>query len=161
MKEEKAYFAGGCFWGVEYYFAKVPGVISTSVGFMGGEKPSPTYEQVSTQNTGYAETIEVVFDSEKVSYEDLAKTFFEIHDPSQLNRQGPDIGSQYRSAIFYVDEDQKNTAERLIQILKDKGVDVVTLLEVATTFYPAEQYHQKYYEKNGGTPYCHVRTKRF
>ena len=158
---DKAYFAGGCFWGVEYYFQHAPGVISTTVGFMGGEKPGPTYEEVSTQDTGYAETIEVVFNSEKVSYEDLAKLFFEIHDPEQVNRQGPDIGSQYRSAIFYINEEQKETAEKLIQILKDRGLNVSTLLEPATTFYPAEEYHQKYYAKNGETPYCHVRTKRF
>lgn len=158
---KKAYFAGGCFWGVEYYFAKVPGVNSTTVGFMGGEKPSPTYEEVSTQDTGYAETIEVVYDDSKTNYEELAKLFFEIHDPEQLNRQGPDIGAQYRSAIFYVDNEQKEAAEKLIGILKDNGLAVVTLLEPATTFYPAEEYHQKYYEKSGGTPYCHVRTKRF
>ena len=157
----KTYFAGGCFWGVEYYFQKIPGVISTTVGFMGGEKPLPTYEEVSTQDTGYAETIEVVFDPEKVNYEDLAKLFFEIHDPTELNRQGPDIGSQYRSAVFYSDDAQKEAAEKLIQLLRDKGLDVKTIVEPATTFYPAEEYHQRYYEKNGGTPYCHVRIKRF
>lgn len=158
---EKAYFAGGCFWGVEYYFQNVAGVIKTTVGFMGDEKPSPTYEEVSAQDTGYAETIEVVFDPEKTTYEALARLFFEIHDPTQINRQGPDIGSQYRSAVFYTSSDQKETAEKLIRILKEKDFNIATILEEATVFYPAEEYHQKYYEKNGERPYCHIYTKRF
>ena len=161
MNEQKAYFAGGCFWGVEYYFSKAPGVLKTTVGFMGGEKPSPTYEEVSTQDTGYAETLEVVFDPAKTDYEAMARLFFEIHDPTQVNGQGPDIGSQYRSAIFFVSAEQKATAEKLIKLLEDKKLKVATILEPATIFYPAEEYHQKYYEKNGDTPYCHVRTKRF
>ena len=158
---ENAYFAGGCFWGVEYLFAKEPGVVSTRVGYMGGTTENPTYEDVSHKNTGHAETLEVVFDPSKTTYETLAKIFFEIHDPTEVNRQGPDVGSQYRSAIFYTNEEQKKTAEKLIGILKEKGIEAVTEITKADTFWPAEQYHQKYYEKTGGTPYCHVRRRIF
>lgn len=158
---QKAYFAGGCFWGVEYYFQQAPGVISTRVGYMGGTTENPTYEEVSHKNTGHAEAIEVVFDPEKTTYEDLAKLFFEIHDPTQVNRQGPDVGAQYRSAIFFVNEEQKKVAQTLIDVLKKKGLAVATQLELAKTFFVAEDYHQKYYSKGGGTPYCHVRKKVF
>jgi peptide methionine sulfoxide reductase msrA/msrB len=158
---KKAYFAGGCFWGMEYYFQKADGVISTKVGFMGGHTENPTYEEVSGHKTGHAETIEVAFDENKTSYEDLAKLFFEIHDPTQKNRQGPDIGDQYRSAVFYTDESQKATAEKLIGILKSKGMEVVTEVAPAGTFWLAEDYHQKYYAKNGEQPYCHIRKKKF
>lgn len=159
--QQKAYFAAGCFWGVEYYFKKLAGVISTTVGYMGGETESPTYEQVSSHTTKHAETIEVTYDTEKVSFENLAKYFFEIHDPTQLNRQGPDIGEQYRSTIFYNNQTEKEISEKLINILKEKGYNVVTTLEPAKTFWPAEEYHQEYYEKNGHTPYCHIYTKKF
>lgn len=158
---QKAYFAGGCFWGVEYHFQKLPGVISTKVGYMGGNVENPTYEEVSGHGTGHAESMEVIFDPEKTSFEELAKYFFEIHDPTQINRQGPDIGEQYRSVIFYVDEEQKKISQKLINILKEKGYKVVTELEKAGTFWGAEEYHQKYYAKNGHTPYCHIYTKRF
>ena len=158
---EKAYFAGGCFWGVEYYFQDADGVISTTVGYMGGDKEDPTYQQVSSHATGHAEAIEVVYDPSKTTYEKMAKLFFEIHDPTQLNRQGPDIGNQYRSAVFYVDDMQKQVAEKLIGILKDKGYKVVTQVVKAGPFYPAEDYHQDYYEKKHGTPYCHVYEKKF
>ena len=158
---QTAYFAGGCFWGVEYHFKKLPGVISTKVGYMGGSVENPTYEEVSSHGTGHAEAMEVVFDTKKTSFEELAKYFFEIHDPTQVNRQGPDIGEQYRSVIFYVDEEQKNISQKLINILKEKGYKVVTELEKADTFWEAEDYHQKYYAKNGHTPYCHIYTKRF
>jgi peptide methionine sulfoxide reductase msrA/msrB len=163
MKEniQKAYFAGGCFWGVEYHFQKLPGVISTQVGYMGGSVQNPTYEQVSDHGTGHAETVEVVFDEAKISFEKLAKHFFEIHDPTELNRQGPDVGEQYRSVVFYTSPEQKNMVQKLIDILKGKGFDVVTRLEKADTFWEAEEYHQKYYLKNGELPYCHVYTKRF
>lgn len=158
---EKAYFAGGCFWGVEYFFRDVNGVVSTKVGYMGGTKPNPTYKEVCTGTTGHAETMEVTFDPSKTTYEALAKLFFEIHDPTQVNRQGPDIGFQYRSAIFYVNDAQKQTAEKLIQILKQKGLKVATQLAKADKFWPAEDYHQQYYQKNGKLPYCHAYTKRF
>jgi peptide methionine sulfoxide reductase msrA/msrB len=160
-KTQKAYFAGGCFWGVEHYFQKEPGVIATRVGYMGGTTEDPTYEEVSHKNTGHAETIEVTFDPAKVNYETLAKLFFEIHDPAQKNRQGPDVGSQYRSAVFFTDDAQKTTAEKLIYILKEKGIEVATELTPASTFWVAEDYHQKYYTKTGGTPYCHVRRPIF
>jgi peptide methionine sulfoxide reductase msrA/msrB len=158
---QRAIFAAGCFWGVEYYFKNAPGVISTMVGYIGGHNEKPTYEQVCTDKTGYAEAIEVVYDQAKISYEDLAKLFFEIHDFTQLNRQGPDIGTQYRSGIYYLNEQQKETAEKLIAGLRQKGYDVKTEIESAQTFWPAEQYHQRYYEKNGKTPYCHIRKNIF
>lgn len=158
---KKAYFAGGCFWGVEYYFQKLDGVIETKVGYMGGHTEHPTYEEVCEKNTGHAETMEVTYDDSKVSYESLAKLFFEIHDPTQKNRQGPDVGDQYRSAVFYTDSAQKATAEKLVSLLKQKGFDVVTEVTKAGPFWEAEGYHQKYYAKNGHEPYCHVRTKRF
>lgn len=160
-KTEKAYFAGGCFWGVEYYFQNIKGVISTRVGFMGGHTENPTYEEVCTGMTGHAETLEVTFDPSKVTYEELAKLFFEIHDPAQVNRQGPDVGNQYRSAIFYTDEGQKRTILKLISLLKQKGYEVVTEINKADRFYEAEDYHQKYYSKTGGQPYCHFRQKKF
>ena len=158
---EKAYFAGGCFWGVEYYFQNLDGVVSTKNGYMGGHIDNPSYEDVLSKKTGHAETVEIVFDAIKVSFKLLAKLFFEIHDPTQVNRQGPDIGEQYRSAIFYMSENQKQTAEELINILKDKGCKVVTKLEKAQRFWPAQDYHQKYYLKNGQKPYCHVRQNKF
>ncbi|MFC1678365.1 peptide-methionine (S)-S-oxide reductase MsrA [Patescibacteria group bacterium] len=158
---EQAYFAGGCFWGVEYYFQNLPGVISTQVGYMGGRIEKPTYLEVCSKTTGHAETLEVVFDNSKISYKDLGKLFFEVHDPTQLNRQGPDVGDQYRSVIFYTNNEQKEIAEKLIKILREKGFKVVTELQEAKTFWPAEDYHQKYYSKNGNKPYCHIRVKRF
>lgn len=158
---KKAYFAGGCFWGVEYWFKKTDGVVAVRSGYMGGIVKHPAYEQVCTGKTGHAETVQVEYDPARVSYEDLARLFFEIHDPTQKNRQGPDIGGQYRSAIFYVDDQQKETANRLIEQLRKKGLDVVTAVERAGDFWQAEEYHQDYYEKAGGRPYCHLRTKRF
>jgi peptide methionine sulfoxide reductase msrA/msrB len=158
---QKAYFAGGCFWGVDYWLRTLPGVVSVTAGYMGGKTKHPTYEQVCIGETGHAETVEVVFNSAKTTYEDLAKLFFEIHDPTQLNRQGPDVGYQYRSAIFYVDDNQKQVAERLIDQLRKKGLDVVTSVEKAKEFWPAENYHQNYYGKNGKQPYCHIPVKRF
>lgn len=161
MEYRKAYFAGGCFWGVQYYFDEVPGVIRTRAGYMGGTVPEPTYEQVKTGTTGHAETVEVTYDPDLVSYEELAKLFFEIHDPTQLNRQGLDVGTQYRSVIFYCDEDEKRTAEKLISELRQKGLNVVTALEKAGKFWEAEDYHQHYYKLRNQQPTCHVRVKRF
>jgi peptide methionine sulfoxide reductase msrA/msrB len=160
-KTDTALFASGCFWGVEYQFKKAKGVISTTVGFSGGTKANPTYKEVCAGNTGHAETVQVVYDPGQTGYEDLAKLFFETHDPTQVGGQGPDIGDQYRSEIFYLNEGQKNTAEKLIGILKEKGYKVVTKLTPAGTFWKAEEYHQDYYAKTGGTPYCHIYTKRF
>jgi len=160
-KTQKAYFAGGCFWGVEYQFEEQLGVIAAHSGYMGGTVRNPTYEQVCTGKTGHAETVEVEFDPNKTTFEALAKFFFEIHDPTQRNRQGPDFGKQYRSAIFYVDDEQKQTALNLIEQLRKKGFDVATQVEKAGPFYKAENYHQDYYQKSGAQPYCHTRTKRF
>ena len=158
---EKAYFAGGCFWGVEYHLQKVDGVISVKSGYMGGFKDKPTYEEVCNSRTGHAETVEVVFDPSLTSFNILAKLFFEIHDPAQVNRQGPDIGEQYRSAVFYVNEEQKEITEQLIQLLKRNGYKVVTEVEKEDKFWEAEDYHQDYYSKTGKQPYCHSYQKRF
>ena len=158
---EKAYFASGCFWGTEYHFAKAVGVIETTVGFTGGHKPNPTYNEVYTDTTGHAETVEVVFDPSKTSYESLVKLFFETHDFTQTDGQGPDTGDRYRSAIFYVDDKQKETAEKYIEILTDKGRKPATKIEEIRAFWPAEEYHQDYYEKTGGNPYCHIYEKIF
>lgn len=158
---EKAYFASGCFWGTEYHFMKANGVIETTVGYMGGRTKNPTYKEVCTGETGHAETTEVVFDATKTSYEDMVKLFFETHDFTQVGGQGPDIGDQYRSVIFYVTEDQKRIAEKYIGILTDKGYKVATILESAPEFWKAEDYHQEYYDKKNGSPYCHIYRKIF
>ncbi|MBN2009756.1 bifunctional methionine sulfoxide reductase B/A protein [candidate division KSB1 bacterium] len=161
VSTRKAYFAGGCFWGVEHFFAKAPGVISTTVGYMGGHKMNPTYYEVCNSNTGHAETMEVEYDPAKTDYETLAKLFFEIHDPTQVNHQGPDVGLQYRSAIFYQSDEERKIIEKLIGQLKENGYDVVTEVVKDDVFWPAEDYHQDYYEKTGKQPYCHAYTKRF
>lgn len=158
---DTAIVAGGCFWGVEYYMMKAPGVISTEVGYTGGHGSKPSYEQVCSHTTGYAEAVRIVFDPKKTTYENVVKLFFEIHDPTQVNRQGPDKGDQYRSAIFYLNEDQKNADEKLVNILESKGYKVATLITPATKFWKAEEYHQQYYAKENGTPYCHAYAKRF
>lgn len=157
----RAIFAAGCFWGVEHYFKTLEGVKSTQVGYTGGHVKDPSYEEVCSKTTGHAEALEVVYDPDKITFEELARFFFEIHDPTQVDRQGPDVGEQYRSEIFYIDEKQKNISEKLIKILEDKGLDIATKLTPATEFYPAENYHQDYYDKTGGVPYCHTYTKRF
>jgi len=158
---ETAYFAGGCFWGTEYYLQQMDGVISTRVGYMGGTTDKPDYDQVCSGTSGHAETVEVVFDPSRSGYEELARLFFEIHDPTQVDRQGPDVGDQYRSAVFYTDDEQRKMVEKLIGILKDKGYRVATELTKADTFWPAEDYHQDYYDRTGKLPYCHVYQKRF
>ncbi len=160
-KNDTAIFAGGCFWGVEYYMKKLEGVISTEVGYIGGHTNNPTYKEVCSHTTGHAEAIRIVFDPGKTSFEKVARLFFEIHDPTQLNQQGPDVGDQYRSEVFYVNEDQKQIAEKLIVLLKQKGINAVTKVNKATTFWKAEGYHQDYYAKEGATPYCHRYIKRF
>ncbi len=158
---ERAIFAGGCFWGVEYLIKEFPGIIQTKVGYTGGTTIDPTYKEVCSGTTGHSEAVEVIFDPKKTSYEDLAKFFFEIIDPTQKNGQGPDIGSQYQTYVYYLTEDQKKTCEKLIGILKKQGLDVATKLRPAGPFYPAEDYHQDYYEKTGKKPYCHMRVQRF
>lgn len=161
LDTEEAIFAAGCFWGVEYYLKKLPGVLKTIVGYTGGRTENPSYQEVCQGNTGHIEAIRVVFDPTLISYENLAKYFFEIHDPTQKNGQGPDLGEQYLSVIFYYDENQKNISENLIQILKKMNYDVATTLRPVSPFWPAEDYHQDYYSKNHKAPYCHTHTKRF
>jgi len=157
MKKETAIFAAGCFWGVQYYFDQVPGVLETEVGYTGGHVESPTYEQVCGHKTGHAEAVRIIFNPRKVSYEILLSQFFRMHDPTQLNKQGPDVGDQYRSAIFYDDEEQKKTAQKVIDELNEQQFKgkVVTTLEQAGKWWPAEAYHQKYTEKTG-KGVCHV-----
>ncbi|MEI7498925.1 MAG: bifunctional methionine sulfoxide reductase B/A protein [Bacteroidota bacterium] len=158
---DTAIFAGGCFWGVEYYMKKIKGVISTKVGYTGGNTENPTYKEVCAGKTGHYEAIEVVFDPGQTSYENVAKMFFETHDPTQWNHQGPDWGEQYRSAVFYRNDEQKKIIEKLVKQLKDNGLKVVTELIPAKTFWKAEEYHQDYYNHKGTTPYCHGYVKRF
>ncbi len=158
---KKAYFAGGCFWGVEYYLEKIDGVKEVTSGFMGGHVKNPGYYDVVRKDTGHLETVEVVYDPSKVSYETLAKTFFEIHDPTQVDGQGPDIGSQYLSAVFVSNTEERKTIERLIHILEKKGLKIATKVLPKAPFYSAEAYHQDYYERKGSKPYCHRRVKRF
>lgn len=158
---QKAYFASGCFWGTEYFFMKAKGVKETAVGFMGGHVNNPSYEQVCQKNTGHLETTEVVFDPKETSYEEMVKLFFETHDFTQTNGQGPDIGPQYLSCIFYSTPREKDVAEKYFDILTKKGYKVATMLKPASTFWKAENYHQQYYEHKGAKPYCHKYTKIF
>ena len=160
-KYRRAYFAGGCFWGVEYYMEKLQGVKEVISGYMGGSLDKPSYRDVSTGKTGHYEVVEVIYNPSEISYKELAKIFFEIHDPTQREGQGPDIGAQYRSAIFVGNEKEKRTVEKLISILKHKGYDVQTKMLPAKKFYKAEKYHQDYYKRHGKEPYCHTRIKRF
>ncbi|MBT4527631.1 MAG: peptide-methionine (S)-S-oxide reductase MsrA [Deltaproteobacteria bacterium] len=156
-----AYYGLGCFWGAEYYFKKTAGVISTKVGYMGGTVNQPTYQDVCSGRSGHAEVVEVTYDETIIDFETLTRLFFELHDPNQLDRQGPDIGEQYRSVIFYQDQIELKISNDLIQILIRKGNEIATQTVPMKQFYPAEDYHQDYYNKKGGTPYCHRYTKRF
>jgi peptide methionine sulfoxide reductase msrA/msrB len=158
---QTAIFAGGCFWGVEYFLQKEPGVLAVVSGYIGGTVKNPSYKEVCTGKTGHAEAVRVVYDPKKTTYEKLVKLFLEIHDPTHVDRQGPDIGNQYRSEIFYTNEEQKVIAKKYLDILRDKGYKVATGLTPASEFYDAEAYHQDYYFENGKTPYCHAYTKRF
>jgi peptide methionine sulfoxide reductase msrA/msrB len=158
---EEAIFAGGCFWGVEHHFAQVDGVIDAASGYTGGDAINPTYKQVCTGRTGHAEAVRVKFDPAKVTYEALARLFFEIHDPTQVDRQGPDVGTQYRSAVFYKSAQQKQTAQKLVADLRALGYKVATELLPAAKFYPAEEGHQDYFAKNPTRAFCHAPVKRF
>ncbi|MFT3741159.1 MAG: peptide-methionine (S)-S-oxide reductase MsrA [Gammaproteobacteria bacterium] len=160
MTTSEALFAAGCFWGVEYYFKKLPGVLKTEVGYAGGAQSAPTYQAVCTGNTGHVEAIHIIFDPSQLSYQDLVKYFFEIHDPTQDNGQGPDIGEQYLSKIFYYTPEQQQVAQTLKNFLEKKGLPIATQIEPATHFWPAEQYHQDYYAKTGKQPYCHHHQRR-
>lgn len=156
-----AIFAGGCFWGVEYFLQKSPGVISVNSGFIGGHVKNPSYKEVCTGRTGHAEAVKIIYDPDKTSYDKLLRLFLEIHDPTQVGGQGPDLGDQYRSEIFYLNEEQKKIADTNIGILKGKGLKIATTVTKASEFYEAEDYHQDYYFRNGKIPYCHAYTKRF
>lgn len=147
------------FGGVEYYLERARGVLSARSGYTGGDEANPTYQEVCNKSTGHAEAVEVYFDPAVTDFEALAKLFFETHNPTQLNRQGPDIGPQYRTEIFYLNDQQKSVAEKLIAELKNNGVEVATKLTKAKVFWAAEAYHQNYYAQKGGTPYCHAPRK--
>ncbi|MDD3476353.1 MAG: bifunctional methionine sulfoxide reductase B/A protein [Sulfurimonas sp.] len=164
LKDENlsyAYFAGGCFWGVEHYLQKLSGVKEVISGFMGGHVKNPSYYEVVRSNTGHLEAVEVIYDKSKISYEQIAKTFFEIHDPTQTNGQGPDIGEQYLSAVFVQDDKEREVIENLISKLEANGYRVATKIIKKSDFYPADESHQDYYEKKGSEPYCHGYIKRF
>ncbi|MBE6287535.1 MAG: peptide-methionine (S)-S-oxide reductase MsrA [Mediterranea massiliensis] len=161
MKKEKAIFAAGCFWGVQHQFERCKGVLSTVVGYTGGTEENPTYTEVKAHLTQHVEAIIVEYDAEVVSYTDLCKLFFEIHDPAQTDGIGPDIGPQYRSEIFYLDDKQQQMALEVIELLRSKGHVVNTRLRPAERFWIGEEYHQHYYDKTGGEPYCHIRIKKF
>lgn len=155
IKTEKAIFAGGCFWGVEDLMLRTDGVVSAISGYTDGVVPNPTYRDVCSNTTGHAEAVLVDFEPSVVSYRALVRKFFEIHDGTQINRQGPDIGTQYRSAVYYFDDRQRETASDTIEYLRARGENIVTELKPASVFYPAEDYHQKYFEKNP-EKHCHT-----
>ncbi len=152
MKIEKALFGAGCFWHVQAEFDKLNGVKKTTCGYAGGQTENPTYKEVCTDKTGHAEVVQVEFDPKSIPYEKILEAFFDMHDPTTINRQGPDVGTQYRSVIFYFDTGQKKAAEKAMkELVKSNRLQkpVVTKIEKAGKFFPAEEYHQKYYEKNG------------
>jgi peptide methionine sulfoxide reductase msrA/msrB len=158
---ERAIFASGCFWGTEYFLQKEEGVLATTCGYIGGGNIKPVYKDVCSGTTGHAEAVEVLFDPKKTSFRELAKIFFETHDPTQVDRQGPDIGTQYRSEIFFLSESQEAVAQELIAELEGKGYKVATKLTAAPEFWDAEVYHQDYYDNKGAQPYCHIYQKKF
>lgn len=158
MSQQTASFAAGCFWGVEARFRETEGVVDAVSGYMGGQTENPTYKEVCGGDTGHAEAVQVTYDDEQISYPELLDLFFDMHNPTTLNRQGPDFGSQYRSAVFWHDEDQRAAAEQKIAEINESGKwpsAVVTEVAPAGTFWRAEEYHQRYFEKNGGG-FCHV-----
>ena len=158
-KLEKATFGAGCFWGVEYQYAKIPGVISAESGYAGGKTENPTYEDICAKGTGHAEVIEVTFDPAKVTYRTLVEYFFKMHDPTQVDRQGPDIGDQYRSVIFTHSPEQQKTAEDVkigLTLAKAFSRPIATQIDKAPKFWRAEEYHQKYYQLRKKKPYCHL-----
>ncbi|WP_197974905.1 peptide-methionine (S)-S-oxide reductase MsrA [Phaeovibrio sulfidiphilus] len=155
-----AIFAGGCFWGLEHLFRSVDGVLDADSGYSGGHVPNPSYRQVCTGTTGHAEAVRVTYDPSRVSYADLAKAFFEFHDPTQLNRQGPDIGTQYRSVLFYADEAEHEAGRELVRLLTDSGYRVATALEPRAPFWRAEEEHQNYLAKHPLRG-CHIPVRRF
>jgi peptide-methionine (S)-S-oxide reductase len=158
-KLEKATFGAGCFWGVEYQYAKIPGVLSAESGYAGGKTLNPSYEDICAKGTGHAEVIEVTFDPAKVTYRTLVEYFFKMHDPTQVNRQGPDVGDQYRSVIFTHSAEQKKTADDVkigLTLSKAFARPIATQIEPAPKFWRAEEYHQKYYQLRGKKPYCHL-----
>ncbi|MEL1242914.1 peptide-methionine (S)-S-oxide reductase MsrA [Flavobacterium sp. DGU11] len=156
-KTETAIFAGGCFWCTEAFFTELKGVEKVVSGYIGGTTANPTYKEVCTGATGHAEAIKITYNPSEVAYEDLLEIFFATHDPTTLNRQGADVGTQYRSEIFYTTDEQKASAENFIKLLTDQHIydkKIVTKISSAPTFYPAEDYHQDYYAQNGNQPYC-------
>lgn len=158
---EEAIVGCGCFWGVEYYFKRLKGVLKTEVGYTGGSQPYPTYQEVCYGHTRHYEALRIVYDSSQIQYESIIKYFFEIHDPTQSNGQGPDLGQQYSSVIFFYNEEQYNIATKIISDLKNKGFAIVTQILPVSPFWKAEIYHQDYYNKNHKEPYCHHYVKRF
>lgn len=161
LDTEEAIYAAGCFWGVEYYLKQLPGVLKTEVGYQGGKKLNPTYQEVCEGNTGHYEAIRVIYDPSQITYEALTKTFFEIHDPTQTNGQGPDIGEQYLSVVFYYNDEQKKIALKLINELEQMGYRIATKVLPVSVFWRAEDYHQDYYTKTGKQPYCHRYQAKF
>lgn len=158
---EEAIVAGGCFWGVDYYLKKIPGVLKVEVGYCGGMVINPTYHQVCSGQTGHYEAVRVLFNTDITDYHTILKRFFEIHDPTQQSGQGPDLGSQYKSAVFYYNQMQKEQADKLIQALRKNGYEVATRLLAMQPFWPAESDHQDYYNKHDKAPYCHQPVSRF
>lgn len=161
LDTEEAIVAGGCFWGVEYYLNLLPGVLKVEVGYTGGKVTNPSYQQVCSGNTGHYEAVRIIFDTAITDYATVLKRFFEIHDPTQLNGQGPDMGQQYQSAVFFYNPSQEDMAKQLLQRLGDHGYRTVTKLLPVMPFWPAEEYHQGYYAKNNKEPYCHQPISRF
>ncbi|HHF7366300.1 TPA: bifunctional methionine sulfoxide reductase B/A protein [Legionella bozemanae] len=161
LDTEEAIMAGGCFWGVDHFLKQIPGVLRVEVGYTGGVTSEPSYDQVCQGNTGHYEAVRVIYDKAKTDYHQVLKRFFEIHDPTQKSGQGPDIGQQYQSAVFYYNQEQWEEAETLIQMLQKRGYQVATRLLPVQSFWPAEEYHQDYYAKHHKAPYCHQPVNRF